>query len=268
MPDVTSGGVRIYYEVEGHGTPLVLQHGFTMSSARWRETGYVDALKDDYRVILVDARGHGRSDKPHDSEAYSHRQMAADVLAVLNGLGVEQAHYWGYSMGGLIGFRLTRAAPHRVRSLIIGGTHPFALSSSQMAEIDAMRHELRQGIEVFVAGWERRHGTMPPAVRAEWLAQDGPALAAVLEGTRPESQAGVGEPFDDLAMPCLLYGGTADVFASEVPRAAEVLPRASFFMLGGLDHGEAFRDRDGVLPNVVAFLQQVGTAQDATTRSR
>jgi pimeloyl-ACP methyl ester carboxylesterase len=64
MPYVISDGIRIHYEVEGDGPPLVLQHGFGQKASSWRLGGYVDALKSQYRLVLVDARGHGESDKP------------------------------------------------------------------------------------------------------------------------------------------------------------------------------------------------------------
>jgi pimeloyl-ACP methyl ester carboxylesterase len=66
MPYVDNDGVRIHYEVEGHGPSLVLQHGFTHSLRRWYLHGYVDALRNDYELVLIDARGHGKSDKPLD----------------------------------------------------------------------------------------------------------------------------------------------------------------------------------------------------------
>jgi len=61
-------------------------------------------LKDDYQLILIDARGHGASDKPHDPEAYRTETMVADVVSVLNDLNIEKAHFLGYSMGGQIGW--------------------------------------------------------------------------------------------------------------------------------------------------------------------
>jgi len=70
MPYATHGDLRIHYETDGSGPPLVLQHGYTLSLKRWYALGYVDALRARYRLILVDARGHGESDKPHDPAAY------------------------------------------------------------------------------------------------------------------------------------------------------------------------------------------------------
>jgi pimeloyl-ACP methyl ester carboxylesterase len=69
----------------------------------WRERGYTNVLGDDYRLILIDARGHGRSDKPHEPEAYVRELRATDVVAVLDDLGIGKTNYFGYSMGGRIG---------------------------------------------------------------------------------------------------------------------------------------------------------------------
>src|SRR6266404_7521776 len=70
MPYADNGNVRIHYQVEGEGPALVLQHGFTESVVDWYEAGYVEALRPDYRLILIDARGHGVSDKPHVCQRY------------------------------------------------------------------------------------------------------------------------------------------------------------------------------------------------------
>jgi pimeloyl-ACP methyl ester carboxylesterase len=66
MPYATNQSIRIHYHVAGEGPPLVLQHGFTQSMQRWYQAGYVEALQSAYQRILIDARGHGDSAKPHD----------------------------------------------------------------------------------------------------------------------------------------------------------------------------------------------------------
>ncbi|MDQ1279064.1 MAG: hypothetical protein QG670_324 [Thermoproteota archaeon] len=108
MPYVSNHGVRIHYEVEGQGPPLVLQHGLSSSLDAWRRNGYVMGLNPEYKLILVDARGHGESGKPYDLQAYSADLMTDDIVAVLDDLGVEKANYWGYSMGGAIGYQLAK----------------------------------------------------------------------------------------------------------------------------------------------------------------
>jgi pimeloyl-ACP methyl ester carboxylesterase len=103
MPYVPSHGVRIHYQIVGNGPPLLLQHGFTDSLESWYEFGYVPALRPQYRLILLDARGHGRSEKPHEAPAYELQLFVADILAVLDHLRIAKAHYWGYSMGAASG---------------------------------------------------------------------------------------------------------------------------------------------------------------------
>ena len=95
MPYVDNAGVKIHYHVEGDGPPLVMQHGVTNSLETWYAYGFVEGLKKDYRLILVDARGHGRSGKPHDPEEYDLKLRVSDILAVMDDLGVEVAHYLG-----------------------------------------------------------------------------------------------------------------------------------------------------------------------------
>ena len=93
-------GIKIHYEIEGEGEPLVLQHGFIGTLDDWHDYGYAEEFKKDYKLILIDARGRGLSDKPHRVEDYHLQTMVSDLVAVLNDLGIEKAHYFGYSMGG------------------------------------------------------------------------------------------------------------------------------------------------------------------------
>ena len=108
MPYIENSGVRIHYAVEGSGPELVLLHGFMGSIVDWIALGYVGALQAHYRLILIDSRGHGRSDRPHDEASYALDRRVADVTAVLDALSVETAHFWGYSMGGYIGFGMAK----------------------------------------------------------------------------------------------------------------------------------------------------------------
>ena len=94
MPYVDNNGVKIHYHVEGEGPPLILQHGFTSSIRNWYANGYVEPLKQSYRLILIDARGHGRSDKPHESAAYDAKSWVGDVTSVLDDLELRPLTSW------------------------------------------------------------------------------------------------------------------------------------------------------------------------------
>src|SRR3712207_504342 len=94
-----SNGMRIRYVEQGSGPPVVLIHGFSGSlDTGWVETGVLPKLAADYRVIALDCRGHGQSDKPHDPKSYG-RQMSEDVVRLLDHLNISRAHIVGHSMG-------------------------------------------------------------------------------------------------------------------------------------------------------------------------
>jgi pimeloyl-ACP methyl ester carboxylesterase len=84
MPLVINEGIRIHYEVEGQGPPLVLQHDLFGSTQSWWLNGYVDELSKDYKLILTDAHGHGESGKPHEMQAYNSELMTGDIVVVLD----------------------------------------------------------------------------------------------------------------------------------------------------------------------------------------
>lgn len=124
--DVTaSDGVQIHYFDLGEETdnaPVVMIHGFTANSEwKWIKPGIAQALAEDRRVIAVDVRGHGKSQKPHDPNMYGPR-MAEDVVEVMDAVGIERAHVHGFSMGGSILTQILKNHPDRVVSAIYGGS--------------------------------------------------------------------------------------------------------------------------------------------------
>lgn len=111
-----SNGVRIHYTDQGKGLPVILIHGYTANAdLNWRLPGILTALQDKFRVIALDARGHGLSDKPHDPSAYG-VEMVHDVARLMDHLKIEKAHVIGYSMGGFITLKFVTMYPGRVIS--------------------------------------------------------------------------------------------------------------------------------------------------------
>jgi len=116
-----SDGVKIRYTDEGHGQPVVLIHGFMATGdMNWRVNGVAKELLKNYRVITLDNRGHGKSDKPIEADDYGEK-MAQDVIRLLDHLKIKQAHLVGYSMGGMITLKVAAIAPERMLSGVIGG---------------------------------------------------------------------------------------------------------------------------------------------------
>jgi pimeloyl-ACP methyl ester carboxylesterase len=99
---VASDGTKIHYMVAGKGTPVLLIHGYTGSAeGNWFSNGVATSLAQTNRVIAIDIRGHGQSDKPHEPEKYG-SHLWKDVIELMNHLAIPKIHVHGYSMGGAI----------------------------------------------------------------------------------------------------------------------------------------------------------------------
>jgi pimeloyl-ACP methyl ester carboxylesterase len=254
MPYADNGGIHIHYETEGDGPPLVLHHWSFASLESWYDYGYVSALRDNRRLILLDARGHGASDKPHDPQVYELSRRVADIVAVLDDLGVGQADFFGYSMGGWIGFGVARYAPERFRSLIIGGQHPYPQDMEELRQL--ARLGIEKGPEAVVAllGGEPR--TLSSETRERMyqrmLAYDYEAFLSAFQDR--ESLAAV---LPTMSMPCLLYAGDRDEAYPLAKQCAEQMANVTFVTLPGLDHNQVLMQSDEVLPHVKRFLAAV-----------
>lgn len=250
MPSAYNQGVRIYYEIEGQGEPLVLHHGTGDCLASWRAYGYAAVLRRNYQLIMIDGRGHGRSDRPHDPAAYTLDQRVGDVIAVLDDLGIAQAHHFGLSGGGWTVLGIARYARERAQSLIIGGAQPYGESLAVFRELFA------SGITTWLGTIEQMAGHQLPQ-RMLLLEHDLQALQASVAEERPDISAELMQ----LEAPCLLFAGDADPRYPLVARCAAELPAASFVGLPGLNHVQAIVQSERVLPHLQAFLTAVRISQ-------
>lgn len=124
MPTVKVGDINIYYETHGEGEALVLIMGYGGHSGWWAPQ--ISVFSQEYRVVAFDNRGAGRSDKP--DIPYTMQMMAGDIAGLLEAIGIDAAHVYGVSMGGMIAQEFALRYPDRVTSLILGcttcgGTH-------------------------------------------------------------------------------------------------------------------------------------------------
>ncbi len=118
MPFFTSDGLKLYYEDQGSGEPLVLVHGFGQDSSAWVDVAHIYARY--FRVINVDLRGGGQSEVPDDK--YSAQDLAGDILNLADRLDLERIHLCGFSLGGAIGMEFGISNPERLRSLSLHST--------------------------------------------------------------------------------------------------------------------------------------------------
>ncbi|MEF2976370.1 alpha/beta fold hydrolase [Subtercola sp. YIM 133946] len=256
-------GTRIAYTEAGasDGRPLVLVHGSGLSRAIWRGLGYVAELRDQYRLVLVDLRGHGLSGKPHEQADYRMPLVVGDLLAVLDAAGVERAHYFGYSFGARAGFALAESNPERMLSFISAGGS-FRSPGGSVGRLFFEDYDAAlggpNGMQAFLDGWEAQAGIgIDHATRAAFLANDATAIRAYFR--QVEAEPGIDEQrVAQLQTPTLLLAGTRDGRSyRDSQHAADIMPHASFVALEGRDHGSTLRPAAGVIEPVKAFLAEV-----------
>lgn len=234
--DFDSDGLRLHYEVDGpeHGTPLVAVHGFASDyrlnwvGTRWQET----LTGAGFRVIGLDCRGHGHSEKPHDPAAYAVETMAADMDRLLDHLEIPAAAYLGYSMGARIGLQTLLDFPSRVRAAVLGGIG----SAGPIESADAIAHAMEIG-----------EPTDDPAAQTFYKFASGraindlKALAACMRGLRPHSTP---DQLARIATPTLIIVGDRDELASGAPELVELIPSARLATIPGRDHLSAVPARE------------------------
>ncbi|KQY14574.1 alpha/beta fold hydrolase [Rhizobium sp. Root482] len=247
-------GLSIAYFDEGDraGDPILLIHGFA-SSARvnWVAPGWVKTLGEaGYRVIALDNRGHGASDKPHDPAVYHPPAMAGDAAALLDHLGIARTHVMGYSMGARVSAFLALGHPQRVRSLILGGLgigmvtgvgdwDPIA-EALTAPSLDMVTHERGRMFRAF----------------AEQTRSDRKALAACISTSRDLLSA---DEVGRIAVPTLIAVGTKDDIAGSAQELAALMPHATALDIPGRDHMLAVGDRV-FKKAALEFLAKVGQA--------
>ncbi len=229
MPTVQSQGYRIHYKDTGpatNSTPVLLVHGFSSSlEGNWRASGWFDALAGaGRRVVALDCRGHGDSDKPHAAAAYADDAMLQDVLAVMAACNLERADLMGYAMGAGIALDLALAHPEKVKTLILGGAGLRISSSAsqrQQARLARATPENPAGFDEEALARYRQRGN------------DLAALAAVQLRRRPVRDP---EAIRKLRMPMLLVVGERDGGLNAVRELQALVPHAELAVLPGEDH--------------------------------
>ena len=253
MPYANNHGVRIHYELEGEGSPLILLHGLSEDLGTWHDCGYVKSLRNDYKLILIDARGHGASDKPHNPDAYKLELLVSDVVEVLNDLRINKAHFLGFSMGGWIGFGIGKYASERFHSLIIGAMSPYREPNERNTLIELFKKEkdfIWASFEV-----EKIFGPIvTPQIKARWMTNDLKALTALVS---KDWMLSLEDVLPTINLPCLLFVGEGDPFYQGVMKCATSMPNATFISFPNLLHVETLYRSDLVIPHIKKFLTTV-----------
>ena len=255
--------IRIAWEREGDGEPLLLIHG--LGYARWGWEPVLPGLAELFDVISFDNRGIGESDAPPGP--YTVAEMAADAVQVLDEAGVERAHVVGTSLGGMIALELALSRPERLDRLVLACTTPGGPGAHPMPKKTAALIALAATLEPPIALRRFVENALAPAT-----ADARPELVDEIVAHRLETpqdpvawiaQASAGAAFDRLAdlggieAPTLVQTGTEDVVVD--PRnsrlLAERLPDARLEPFDGGGHLFFWEQPDAFVSSVTRFLE-------------
>jgi pimeloyl-ACP methyl ester carboxylesterase len=245
-------GTRIAYDRVGEGDDaLVLLHGgFIQDRRSWWTAGYVDRLRAQYRLLVIDLRGHGESDHPTTVNAYAAPALCADIEAVLDAEHVERADVWGFSLGAGVALQLALASA-RVRRVALGGAALGNWLTAEAAE------KMAEGMQVLAAA--KQTGAIDKLPVAE--AHKDFARKADLDAAAAAYRAMASWPVvlpEKVLCPAFFYAGSDNAVGAGALRAHEAGLRragARWTIFEGLDHMGEFGAVDRALPACLEFLR-------------
>jgi pimeloyl-ACP methyl ester carboxylesterase len=254
----------LHHQLRGRGAPLLLLNGLGLDLSSWGPIA--DALAEERRLVLVDARGTGGSGPPATPTTTA--TMAADALALLDHLGLERVDVLGLSLGGLVAQELAVAAPARVRALVLAAT-AARLPGRTRRVLDAWRRLLRAGVDPDAL----RREQLPWVLGAATLDDDGmtDAVLGALAGAPAPSPEGFWAQADvclghdareraaRIGAPALVLRGRDDALvpAAASEELAKTLPRARVAVLPG-GHAFLLESAAAAAVAVRGFLKEIG----------
>jgi pimeloyl-ACP methyl ester carboxylesterase len=262
MPFANNKGVRLRWDEAGHGAPVFLVMGHRYSSALWYPV--IPALAAEHRVVWFDNRGTGESDSTRKATL---EDLADDAFAVMDAAGIERAHLFGVSMGGVIVQEMAMRAPQRVTSLIAGCTGILTADKPRLPGIVRLLYYLPPGVLKLLLSSRRADQGYGSAASPEAIAADLAILAKdkfVVSGVVAQAAAVAAysttqEAVAKLTMPSLVLHGDED---SVVPfkwgqELAEILPNSRFVKVEGAGHNVLVAGGEPIRQVIVDFLREV-----------
>lgn len=235
MPTFLSEDIEIAYAVYGEGPPIVLVHGFASNAeVNWVSTGWVEALMEaGYQAIAFDNRGHGQSEKLYNPEKYPAREMAKDVVNLIDHLQLGSAALLGYSMGARISAFAAIDAPERVRAVIFGGLG--------INMIHGMSHsgEIIAGLLAPKLSEVTEKTARQFRLFAEHTGSDLKALAACMASSRTKIEAA---DVARISVPALVAVGSEDEVGGAPGALADLMPQGEALVIERRDHMRATGD--------------------------
>lgn len=232
MPYLNRDSARLYFEdSDGSGVPILLSHGFGASTGMWR--GQVEALRDRYRLIRWDMRGHGETVCPEDPSHYSQDHTVEDMRVLLDHLEVPKAVIAGHSLGGFMSLAFHVRYPERVKALVLQGCGPGYRSNVSRAAWNERAENRARSLEE--GGLAALGGGSEVGISIQ-VSASGLALAA--RGILSQVDARVIDSLPSIAVPVLIIVGDGDTnYLDGSNYMARRIPDTVDVVVPGAGHG-------------------------------
>ena len=271
MPFVQVNDVKLHYEMEGSGPPLLLVAGTGLPGATWRIGPSAQLAAGGFTVITYDHRGTGGSDKP-DMD-YSTHMFAADAVGLLQALDIPQAHVLGHSMGGRVVQWLALDHPEQVRSLVLAAGSPGEIDSRNPVMRGIPLNDAVQLAEKGYEGFIRSLFASPFFFTPEFCRDrpdviqgltdtfwaNHPPLKLYLRHTIARQQHQTAERLHEITVPTLVIAGSEDIVTGNVlvgQYLAEHIPGAEFKTVDGSAHMIFWQKPVETCSAIVEFLRR------------
>jgi pimeloyl-ACP methyl ester carboxylesterase len=256
MPHATINGARLWYEVRGEGEPILLHHGYTASRVNWMPVA--ERLERDFQVILMECRGTGESE--HTESGYTLEQYTADVLGLLDHLGLERVAFAGHSMGGGIGFLLGLDHPERLTKLILMAPIPSFGIGPPSEDGEARAKERREGNRDALLARYVAERFRDDVETDAWLESRVDHVLGVSDGHYEEGGAAmralsVRDRLPELTTTTLMIAGAADLLMRVNLSDFKQLPNATLEVLSRAGHEVAVHEPERVAYAIREFLR-------------
>jgi pimeloyl-ACP methyl ester carboxylesterase len=255
VPIVERQGIRLYYADHGSGPAVLFHTGGGGDGRMWELAGYTEAMRG-YRHLLLDHRGHGRSDQPVGLAAHAIGEYVADVIAVLDHASIDRAVLVGYSSGADVLYRTAAAHPDRCIALVGIGAVPTPFDEPGPS-LERAADVRQAGMRAVMQGVAAQESEPAP----EWFIENLAETPADMFAHMLEAWADTPSVLADFAAitaPTLLICGENEVADGDVARVVALLADGSAVVMPGFGHLQTFWHIEKTAPAIVKFLQGQG----------
>lgn len=256
MPHARINGANLWYEVRGAGEPLFLHHGYTASRVNWMPVA--ERLQDRYRIIMVECRGAGESE--HTAAGYTLEQYAADVIAMLDVLGIDEVTFAGHSMAGGVGYLLGLDHPQRLRRLVLMAPIPAEGVGAITPELRRQRmEERRRGDRAAILARYRAMRFREDVETDEWFESRADHILGVSDGhfeqgAESMQTLNVVDRLGEIETPTLMIAGAVDSLLRANLLDFLRLPNATLEVLSRAGHEVAVHEPERVAQAIDGFM--------------